>query len=401
MNNRARQEGAGASALPCTSLVERLLFGRPMTDVPGLLPGLLLAALVVVASILVADYVNSSLGFKGLFSYIMTAIVIGLVFGNAFEIPAFFAPGISFCLTKLLRLGIIMMGIRLSVFDVARIGVWGVPIVLICIATGLLLTTFFTRLLRLPDRLGTLLALGTSICGATAIVAAAPAIKASDEEVAYAVANITVFGIVAMLVYPYLANVMFAGNVVMAGLFQGTAIHETAQVAGAALIYDQTFGVITRPTAADVAIVIKLVRNVFLAAVIPLMAYIYARRVASQAGGSGSGGRGGFAWTFFPVFILCFIAMAVIRSIGDAGVQKGGLALGIWERPDWSGNTALVGDLAGYALAMAMAGVGLGTRLKVLKGLGIKPFYVGLFASLVVGVASALAVLSLGGFVRI
>jgi uncharacterized membrane protein YadS len=240
------------------------------------------------------------------------------------------------------------------------------------------------------------MALGTSICGATAIVAAAPAIKASDEEVAYAVANITVFGIVAMLVYPYLANLMFAGNVVMAGLFQGTAIHETAQVTGAGLIYDQTFGVATKPTAADTAIVIKLVRNVFIAAVIPLMACVYARRVASQGGNTGPRAS---AWTLFPVFILGFLAMAAVRSIGDAGLHQGGLALGAWENAGWSQITTLISNAAGYALAMAMAGVGLGTRLKALKGLGIKPFYVGLFASLVVGAASAIAVFLLGGLV--
>lgn len=388
--------GVSATASEGANAIERLLLGRPLGKVPSLIPGLLLAALVVALSVFVADYVNSSLGFKGLISYIMAAIVIGLVVGNAVEIPVTFAPGVSFCLAKLLRLGIIMMGIRLSVFDVARIGVWGIPIVLICILTGLVLTTYFTRLLRLPDRLGTLMALGTSICGATAIVAAAPAINASDEEVAYAVANITVFGIVAMLVYPYLANVMFAGNVVMAGLFQGTAIHETAQVTGAGLIYDQTFGVVTKPTAADTAIVIKLVRNVFIAAVIPLMACVYARRVASQGGNTGSRAS---AWTLFPVFILGFLAMAAVRSIGDAGLHQGGLALGAWEKAGWSQTTTLISNAAGYTLAMAMAGVGLGTRLKALKGLGIKPFYVGLFASLVVGAASATAVFLLGGLV--
>jgi uncharacterized integral membrane protein (TIGR00698 family) len=380
------------------NVIESVLLGRPFADVPSLIPGLLLAALVVAAAVFLADAVNSSMGFKGLVSTIMTAIVIGLVVGNAVEIPVIFAPGVSFCLTKLLRLGIILMGIRLSVFDVARIGAWGVPIVLICIATGLVLTTYFTRLLRLPERLGTLMAIGTSICGATAIVAAAPAIEASDEEVAYAVANITVFGIAAMLIYPYLANLMFAGNVVMAGLFQGTAIHETAQVTGAALIYDQSFGITARPTAADIAIVTKLVRNVFIAAVVPLMAWLYARRAAGQTGAAGSRAGG---WRLFPVFILGFLGMAVLRSIGDAGLKQGGLALGVWGQADWLHNTAWISNAAGYALATAMAGVGLGTRLKALKGLGIKPFYVGLFAALVVGIASAASVFFLGELVGV
>jgi len=375
--------------------LERALFGRPVSALPALAPGLLLAAAVVAVSVLLADVVNASLGYKGLLSYIMTAIVVGLVVGNTVPMPAAVGPGVSFCLAKILRLGIIMMGIRLSLFDAARIGAWGIPIVLTCILTGLVLTTFFTRMLKLSDRLGTLMAVGTSICGASAIVATAPAIEAEDEEVAYAVANITVFGIAAMLIYPYLAHALFSGNVVMAGLFQGTAIHETAQVTGSALIYDQTFGVSQKPSAADVAIVIKLVRNAFMAVVIPVMAYIYARRQAGRDGGAASVS----ARKLFPMFILAFVGMAAVRSMGDAGPRGGGLAFGVWPKAEWSAAVAWIGNAAGYVLAMAMAGVGLGTRLKTLKGLGITPFYVGLFASVVVGVASAVAVFLLGGLI--
>lgn len=378
------------------NLLENLLFGRPLADTPALLPGMLLALVVATASVLLANYANSSLGFKGLLSPIMAAIVIGLVAGNAISIPVSFAPGVSFCLTKVLRLGIIIMGIRLSVFDAARIGVHGIPIVLICILAGLVLTTYFTRLLRLPDRLGTLLAVGTSICGVTAIVAAAPAIKAKDEEIAYAVANIAVFGIAAMLIYPYLAKAMFSGNFVMAGLFLGTAVHDTTQVTGAALIYDQAFGVTAKPSAADIAVVTKMVRNVFIAAVVPLMAYIYARRALREGGGAGADVN---VWKLFPIFMLGFIAMAILRSIGDAGVQHGGAALGVWVKADWARIIGNASDGASYALAMAMAGVGLGTNLKSLKGLGIKPFYVGLFASLVVGIVSTLAIFLFGAYI--
>ena len=134
-----------------------------------------------------------------------------------------------------------------------------------------------------------------------------------------------------------------------------------------------------------------------MAAVIPLMAWVYARRLSRQ--GAAAGARAS-AWKLFPVFILGFIAMAIFRSVGDAGVQSGAVALGFLSKADWSRSIALLSDAAGYALAMAMAGVGLGTRFKTLKGLGIKPFYVGLVASLVVGVASALSVFLLGGYVQ-
>lgn len=390
---------ASATATAKPGLLARLLFGRRFADTPALIPGVLLAALVVGAAVALAELLNSALGQKGLIGTILMAIVIGFALGNTLRIPERFAPGIAFCVSKLLRLGIILMGIRLSVLDAARIGLWGVPIVVVCIGTGLVLTTYFARLLRLPERLGTLMAVGTSICGVSAIVATAPVIEAEEREVAYAVANITVFGLTAMMVYPYLAHLLFHGNPVMAGLFLGTAIHDTSQVTGAALIYDQTFGVAAKPTVADVAIVTKLVRNVFIAVVIPLMAFVYARRLAAAGGGTPYD-RLDFR-SYFPVFILGFIAMATFRSLGDAGLQHGGLAAGLWTQAEWTRGVARIADLGGYALAAAMAGVGLGTQLRKLKGLGLRPFLVGFFAALVVSLTSAVAVAILGPHVSL
>ncbi len=108
----------------------------------------------------------------------------------------------------------------------------------------------------------------------TAIVATGPAIGAEEEEITYAVANITVFGLVAMFLYPYLAHSLFGHLPTVAGLFLGTSIHETAQVAGEGLIYSQIYGA---PRVLDGATVAKLVRNVFMAVVIPLMSFLYHR----------------------------------------------------------------------------------------------------------------------------
>ncbi|MBI2846695.1 MAG: putative sulfate exporter family transporter [Chloroflexi bacterium] len=379
------------------NFVEDALFGCPLSEVPKLVPGVVLAILIVLASVYLSDWINRSLGFKSLLSYIMVAIVIGILVRNVFSVPTLFTPGISFCLRKLLRLGIILMGIRLSIYDAAKIGAWGVPIVLFAVVVGLLVTIYFTRLLKLPERLGTLIAVGTGICGASAIVATAPGIKAKDEEVAYAVANITVFGILAMFIYPYLANIIFQGNTVMVGLFSGTSIHETAQVAGAGLIYDQAFGVTVKPTAADVAIVTKLVRNVFMALVIPLMTYVYIRRTATQ---EGSGGSKVNPLKLFPLFILGFLIMATLRSIGDGGVSATGHAFAFFDVTGWKNVIQAISTWSGYILATAMAGVGLGTSLATLKGMGVKPFYIGLFSATMVGLASILAVLILGPAVR-
>ncbi|MFH1032147.1 MAG: putative sulfate exporter family transporter [Chloroflexota bacterium] len=379
------------------NVLENLLFGCTIRQLPGVIPGVLLSAALVALFIWLTDLLNKALGFSGLISYILVVILAGILVRNIVGVPAIFSPGISFCLKKLLRLGIILMGIRLSFFDVLKIGAWGIPLVVVCVVAGLVITIYFGRLLKLPDRLATLIAVGTGICGASAIVATAPGINAKEEEVTYAVANITIFGIITMVVYPFLAHWIFNGNTTMAGLFTGTAIHETAQVAASGLIYDQTFGVFSNPTTADVAIVTKLVRNVLMAAVIPVMTFVYARRSGELKNTSEPGYKK--ALKLFPLFILGFLLFAVIRSIGDAGIQGKGLALGLLNKGQWSNAITILKDWSGYILAAAMAGVGLGTSFKSMKGLGIKPFYIGLFAAALVGIVAIVMVFLLGSFV--
>jgi len=379
--------------------IEQLFLGCTIQEVPRLIPGVLLAAALVALFVWLTELINTAIGFRGLISYILMVIIAGILIRNLLTVPAWFTPGINFCLKKLLRLGIMLMGIRLGIFAVVEIGIWVIPIVVVCILTGLVTTTIFGRLLKLPDRLSTLIAVGTSICGASAIVATAPGIQAKDEEVSYAVANITVFGIIALIAYPFLAHWMFNGDNTLAGLFTGTSIHETAQVAASGLIYDQTFGTSSNPTAADVAMVTKLVRNIFMALVIPLMTFIYARR-------SGTSGNITDKWyhrvlKLFPLFILGFLLMVTLRSIGDAGIQGNGLAMGLWNEQQWAAITDGIKQWSGYILATAMAGVGLGTSFSSMKGLGIKPFYIGFLAALMVGVAAVIMVWLLGSNVTI
>ncbi len=371
------------------STLESVLFGITINRVPSLIPGIALAAAVVVAAVLIADAINSLLGLRGLVSFILVAIVLGMLARNTIGLSAVFAPGVTFCLKKLLRLGIILLGIRLSIIEVLEIGVFGIPIVVGAVLTGLVVATIATRRLGLPERLGTLIAIGTAICGATAIVAAAPGIRAKEEEVTYAIANITVFGIAAMLLYPFLGHLIFGGNVIEVGLFLGTSIHETAQVAGAGIIYDQTFNVTASPNAADIAIVSKLVRNLLMVIVIPAITYVYVRRQREQGEELGERTR---IIDMMPMFILGFLAMAVFRSIGDAGVESSGTAFSIWGAEAWDDLVHAIRTVAEYCLAMAMAAVGLGTSFNQLKGLGFKPFLVGIAAAVSVGAVSIVLV---------
>ncbi len=378
--------------------LENLLLGTTVDRIPSLIPGVALAAAVVAAAVGLSELVNSAWGFDGLVSFILVAIVIGIAIRNTIGLAPVFAPGVAFSLKKLLRLGIILLGIRLSILDVLEIGVFGIPIVVGAVLTGLIVATVATRRLGLSDRLGTLIAIGTGICGATAIVATAPGIRARDEEVAYAVANITIFGIAAMFLYPFLGDLIFSGDITKTGLFMGTAIHETAQVAGAGLIYDQSFDITASPSGADIAVVAKLVRNALMVVAIPAITYVYARRLRSA--GEDAGERTGLL-ALVPVFILGFLAMAGLRSIGDAGIDSGGQAFGIWTDSGWSDLTHGIRTWAEYILATAMAGVGLGTSIKQLRGLGIKPFVVGIAAALAVGLVSVGLVFVFGPLIDI
>ena len=355
----------------------------------GLLPGLALTAVVAWLGLRASEWVGKDLmGFsKSPISGIMVAIIFGIVLGNVLPLPTWLQPGIRFSLKKVLRLGIILLGIRLSITDVLTLGALGVPVVILAITGGLIFTQWLGRRLNLSARLSTLVAVGSSICGASAIVATGPAIEAEEEEITYAIANITVFGILAMFLYPYLANALLGSDPRLAGLFLGTSIHETAQVAGAGLIYSELFNA---PEGLDAATVTKLVRNIFMALVIPLMAYRYSRQNASQrpAGSKVS------VLKLFPIFIFGFIFLAVVRSIGDATLQSGD-AYGLFDADTWKTITAGTKNWAGNFLAMAMAGVGLGTRISQLRGMGLKPFYVGLGAAAAVGILSLTGILVL------
>ncbi len=144
------------------------------------LPGLLAAVVVMLVGFTLADALGRALlaarGLSGAspISGVPVAIVLGLLLRNLLPLPASLGTGLKFCTTTVLRLGIVLVGIKLSVLEMARLGAAGVPVVLTAIVTGLVFVTWFNRRLGLPPRLGTLIAAGTSICGVTAIVSTAP-----------------------------------------------------------------------------------------------------------------------------------------------------------------------------------------------------------------------------------
>jgi uncharacterized integral membrane protein (TIGR00698 family) len=337
--------------------------------------GFLLALFLALSGEYLAGIIAPALGFqKGAISGIMIAILLGILVNNLFRLPEVLRPGIRFSVVRILRLGIVLLGIRLSIVDAGAIGLKALPVIVGTIVSAIAIVTIVSRRVGLTDRLGTLIGVGTSICGATAIVAMSPTIGAHDDETAYAVACITLFGVAAMLAYPFAAHWLFAGDPFKSGLFLGTAVHETAQVAGAGLVYQQYFG---DPQALDVATVTKLVRNLSMLVVIPAMAVFYHRR-------SAEGGAAPKWYTMIPLFIVGFAAMSLLRTVGDIGERP----FGLLDPAQWKSIVAFVKQAANYCLAIAMAAVGLGTSIKGLRAIGFKPLAVGLFSALLVGIVS-------------
>ena len=341
-------------------------------------PGIILALVLY----LLSEGINNVIGIelmgyeKSPISTVMIAIVLGIIMGNAFIPRSGFKIGLNFTQTYILKLGIVCLGIRLSFSEFIKFGTIAIPLIIVCIVSVLVLVKLLIKKFKISSKMSYLIAIGTSVCGATAIVATAPFINAKKGEVAYAIANITLFGVFSMLVYPYFANIYFDGNSLQAGLFLGTAIHETSQVAAAGMIYDQQFN---SPETLNIATVTKLIRNTFLVIMIPLFGYLYNR--------GNTEGKTVSILDIFPYFVLEFIGMIFLRNIGDHIIQ-----LQNYNNETWNMFISYTKDLAKICLTMAMAAVGMSTNLGELKEMGYKPFVVGLIAALTVGAISILTI---------
>jgi uncharacterized integral membrane protein (TIGR00698 family) len=312
---------------------------------------------------------------KSPISTVMIAIILGIIMGNAFTPRPGMMVGLDFTQQYILKLGIILLGIRLSFAEFLKFGSIAIPLIIVCIVSVLVLIKLLIKKVPISSKMSYLIAIGTSVCGATAIVATAPVINAKKTEVAYAIANITLFGVISMLIYPYFAEWYFYGEPLQAGLFLGTAIHETSQVAAAGLIYDQQFN---SPETLNVATVTKLIRNTFLVIMIPLFAFLYNRGSVKDKNYS--------ILNIFPYFVLGFGGMIILRNIGDQVFNIESSNFQMWENL-----IEYIKILATVFLTMAMSAVGISINLSELKSMGYKPFIVGFIAAITVGIISIIS----------
>ena len=325
-----------------------------------ILPGLVASALIAIVARLVAQALPPAL------SEVLIAVLFGIVVANSGLLPMATGPGLRFAVHRVLRLGIILLGARLSLSDVAQIGGGALLLVAVMMTIAFSFALIAGRVAKLQRRLAILIGVGTAVCGNSAIVATAPVIEAEEREVSFAIATITLFGTLAVFVYPLIGHLLLLSTGVF-GLWTGVAVNDTSQVVAASAAY--------APDSRDIATVVKLVRNTLMAPLIVLIAWWWGRQQPIASGEVRAG-----ALRAFPLFVLGFLFMASLRS---TGVIERALA-------------APIDEVAKASILVALAGVGLSTRLGPLRSIGPRPFYVGFGTAVVMACLSLAAIAGLG-----
>ncbi|WP_181918360.1 MULTISPECIES: YeiH family protein [unclassified Wenzhouxiangella] len=283
-------------------------------------------------------------------SMMLVAILAGLVLAGPTHRRPAWKPGLDFARGPLLKIAVALIGLRLSLADLGQLGAQAFPLVILVVLVGLGVTLLLARLAGTAPRLGILLAAGTSICGASAIAATAPGLKAKSDEICYAIACIALIGLTATLLYPWALNHLFDTPQEI-GFVMGVAIHDTAQVTAAAALHEQAWNAEGTLVAATVA---KLMRNAGMLVMIPGLVWLYSRRH-----------EGGSAKVSLPLFIVAFILLSGVRSGVDA-------LLGT-EHAVWNSFLEVVAQASVFAFAMAMAALATTVQPSELKAHGWKP----------------------------
>jgi uncharacterized integral membrane protein (TIGR00698 family) len=364
----------------------RALF-PPWASLRQAAPGIAVAvALALVARAIADALAHGAVGLPKLpLSPVMCAVVLGMLWRNTLGVPGWATNGLKWAMHQLLRTGIALVGLRLTLSGASSIALTALPVALTCLTVALLAGWGLARLFGVGTRLGALLAIGTAVCGCTAVVAMSPVIKARHAETAFAVTCVVLFGCAAMLCYPWVAGHFFASSPVHAGIFLGTAIHDTSQVIGAALMYSQQA---QAPAALAAASVAKLLRNLSIAVLVPLAAWLARRHEARTAGEGHAQAHQGLAphAQLVPMFVLAFLAFIVVRTVGDSLLHQGAL----WHAVVNTGYTG--SDLF---LTCGMTAVGLSVSFADMWRIGWRPLAAGFVVASLVGVCSLTLTLTL------
>jgi uncharacterized integral membrane protein (TIGR00698 family) len=331
--------------------------GPPVGLQFGLLPGLILACTIAGG----AMAFRTLTGVQAL-SPLILSIVIGMVIGNLRRPPVACLPGIGFSMKRLLRLGIVLLGLQITLSQILSLGLGGLLTVTLTLAASFAAIMLAGRLLGVERGLTGLIAAGTAVCGASAVIAANAAVRGREEDVAYAVACVTIFGSISMLAYPLMAAPLSL-DAAAYGLWAGATIHEVAQVVAATFQAGDLAG--------QYGTIGKLARVMLLAPLVVTLALTLFRRPAGEkAGGSP-----------LPWFVIGFLLMVILNSITSLPAAFSQIAA----------------QTATFLLASGLAAMGLQTQLRQLAARGLRPLALGAFGWLFISVFGYLMV-KLTGF---
>jgi len=311
-----------------------------MNYIPGILITVILSVIAMFISNL--EIVKSTVNFSPL----IVAIIIGLIIGNSIKIPEVLKPGINFSLKKVLRIAIIFLGFRLTFQNVIDVGLEGIIIDAIMVITTFLLGVYVSKkVFGLDEQTSYMLASGSSICGASAVLATTPIVKGQMHQAAMAVATVTIFGTISMFLYPavYKAGLLLGMDDALYGIYAGATVHEVAQAVAA--------GFAVSDIAANTATISKLTRVIMLAPLLIVLSFFFAKKHATH----------GVNLREIPTpwFVFGFIAMIGINSLSVLDKTY----------------VNIIKQVDTFLLTMSMAALGIETNIEKMKKAGMKPIY--------------------------
>jgi|LSQX01.3.fsa_nt_gb uncharacterized integral membrane protein (TIGR00698 family) len=324
--------------------------GSLMKTITNKLPGILIAAFIAIPAWLLGKSFP-----------IIGSPVLGILFGMIlafWQRPVLFDDGIKYTSKRLLQYSIILLGFDMNLFNVVKVG--RQTLMLMCFTlTAAFAAAFITgKLLKIDCKTATLIGVGTSICGGSAIAATAPVIKANDEEVAHSISTIFLFNVIAAFLFPFLGHVLGMSDYNF-GLWTGTSVNDTSSVVAAGYTFSNAAG--------NLAVIVKLTRTLMIVPVTLFLAFYTSRKL--------TGGKSENSYSIvkiFPWFVLGFAAASVISTFAPMPQVAG----------------SFLAQVGKFVIVMAMASIGLNTNMVKLVKSGGRPILLGFICWIVLSLTA-------------
>lgn len=323
----------------------------PALRAATLVPGVLLLAAIGFAGKLLEQNIGTyakahHLVFPNI-EYVLWAILLGLAISNTVGVPEIFKSGVA-TYEFWLKAGIVLLGARFLLGDILRLGGVSLLLVAVEISGSIAFMTLLGRLFKLKPKLTSLLAVGSAVCGVSAIIATRGAIEADDEDSSFSIAAILALGAFALFTFPLIGHALHLGDRAY-GIWAGLAVDNTAEATAAGALYSDAAG--------KLAVLVKSTRN----AMIGFVVLAYAIYWASRGQAKTVQNKAAFLWRKFPKFVLGFLLISVLATYHFFSKDQ----------------VTALGNLSRWAFLLTFAGVGLRTNFREMRKQGLRPFAVG------------------------